>query len=545
MKRSPYRTGAVVGLACIGVAGVLLYGGPLDPPAGPVSSTYKTLNEIEPRTPISALPVTITQPGSYYLTGSLTGVPGQSGITVNASDVSIDLKGFTLQGVPGSLNGITPGLAPGLTNLTVSGGTIRSWGGDGLVGVDGTTVARVEARGNAGRGIVLDRASPKLEKSNAIGNGGDGIILGVDSYSWGIEATANGGAGIILGDGGHSGWIIVEGNGIGSAGLGLSGGAGVTIVNVTATGNGGGGIRLLDKSSPQLVKASANGGDGIALGIDTTPVECTCFNNTGNGLVAGPGSTLNNCTASGNGANGILITDNNIPPRSATALLTACVARGNGGVGICSFQWGVGRGMTMVSCIAELNISHGFSLACEATLDRCVSRSNGGVGVNAASKDACYMTLSEGNTGDGFIVGGDSELTGCTSRNNGGVGFKATDDNAPAKTAGCVAEGNQGDGFRVGSGWMVSGCTARGGAAGAVGAGIRVIGASNRIEGNHVLANASGGLIVVGTGNLIIGNNAGGNSAANYSIAGGNIFGPIVTSATVDTATNPNSNFEF
>jgi len=33
-----------------GVGGGLLFAGPLNPPAGPVTSTYKTLSEIEPRT---------------------------------------------------------------------------------------------------------------------------------------------------------------------------------------------------------------------------------------------------------------------------------------------------------------------------------------------------------------------------------------------------------------------------------------------------------------------------------------------------------------
>ncbi len=41
--------------------------GPLAPPGAP-APTFKTLQQVEPRTPISALPFTISQPGSYYLT---------------------------------------------------------------------------------------------------------------------------------------------------------------------------------------------------------------------------------------------------------------------------------------------------------------------------------------------------------------------------------------------------------------------------------------------------------------------------------------------
>jgi hypothetical protein len=76
--------------------------GPLTPPGTP-APTMKTLDQIEPRTPISALPFTISSPGSYYVTANLTGVAGQHGISVNASGVTLDLGGFELAGVGGGL----------------------------------------------------------------------------------------------------------------------------------------------------------------------------------------------------------------------------------------------------------------------------------------------------------------------------------------------------------------------------------------------------------------------------------------------------------
>jgi hypothetical protein len=59
----------------------------------------KTLNNVEPRTPISSLPYTISAAGSYYLTGNLTA--DANGILVDANNVTIDLAGFSLIG-PGS-----------------------------------------------------------------------------------------------------------------------------------------------------------------------------------------------------------------------------------------------------------------------------------------------------------------------------------------------------------------------------------------------------------------------------------------------------------
>jgi hypothetical protein len=70
--------------------------GSLTPPGAP-APTMKTLQQIEPRTPISSLPVFIGQPGSYYLTGSFDVGAGQDGIVVSANNVTIDLNGFTIR----------------------------------------------------------------------------------------------------------------------------------------------------------------------------------------------------------------------------------------------------------------------------------------------------------------------------------------------------------------------------------------------------------------------------------------------------------------
>lgn len=51
--------------------------GSLTPPPGAPAPTMITLQQIEPRTPISSVPFTITTPGSYYLTTNLYSPSGK------------------------------------------------------------------------------------------------------------------------------------------------------------------------------------------------------------------------------------------------------------------------------------------------------------------------------------------------------------------------------------------------------------------------------------------------------------------------------------
>src|SRR5688572_3995985 len=114
MTDNRVRNLAVAGALAAAAAALVVSAGPLNPPPGPVGSTYKTLTEVEPRTPVSSVNTPgdpdslfrITQPGSYYLTANLAGVAGKHGIEIDADDVTLDLCGFELKGVAGSLDGV-------------------------------------------------------------------------------------------------------------------------------------------------------------------------------------------------------------------------------------------------------------------------------------------------------------------------------------------------------------------------------------------------------------------------------------------------------
>src|SRR5262245_34532613 len=103
--------------------------GSLTPP-GPPAPMMKTLTQIEPRTPISSLPYIINTPGSYYLSTNLTSPGSGNGITISSANVTVDLNGFTLQGVFGSNDGLY--VSGTYTNLVVRNGVVTGWGNHGI-----------------------------------------------------------------------------------------------------------------------------------------------------------------------------------------------------------------------------------------------------------------------------------------------------------------------------------------------------------------------------------------------------------------------------
>ena len=114
-------------LAAGSVAAAVRAQGPLAPSAAP-GPTMKSLAQLEPRTAITNVPYTISQPGSYYLATNLTS--GATGIVIGTNGVTLDLMGFTLSGDRSGLgHGIhlnAPGDAPVL-DVVVRNGSIRGF----------------------------------------------------------------------------------------------------------------------------------------------------------------------------------------------------------------------------------------------------------------------------------------------------------------------------------------------------------------------------------------------------------------------------------
>jgi hypothetical protein len=290
MRLHKRRTTAVI-TTVIALAGVIwVNGGDLSPPAGPVAATMKPLDQVEPRMPISSLPATLGTSGSYYLTRNLTGAAGQNGITISADNVTVDLEGFALIGVSGSLDGIL--VSGPHVNIAVRNGTVRNWGG---AGVNANSAQNAE-----------------FEKLRASNNTGDGLKVGSSAVAADCAAISNGGSGMVAGDGGRITGCVVSTN----TGQGFLTGAGSTLESCAANANTGTGISAANGCVIRGCPVYGNGAGGIALNNSGVPLApngglvegCDVYGNAGNGIVAGSRCLVRNNEVAGSTLAGINVT---------------------------------------------------------------------------------------------------------------------------------------------------------------------------------------------------------------------------------------------
>lgn len=192
-----------LGLLCAMFAaavGVSPASGQIDPPPGPVAPSMKRLDQIDPRRTVGSLPGSaeavhvISQPGVYVLTADVVGQPGRHGILITCDgDVSLDLNGFSVVGVPGSLHGVYrpasgSGQASGRRSFAMphvfdEKGRISNWGGDGLhiASVDECSVAGVSISDCDGAALVLtmrhDAIHAAIQNVRAVSCGGGGVLV--------------------------------------------------------------------------------------------------------------------------------------------------------------------------------------------------------------------------------------------------------------------------------------------------------------------------------------------------------------------------------
>jgi parallel beta-helix repeat protein len=260
----------------------LAQAGPLNPPAGPVAPTMKTLSEVEPRKAISyenapgdnTVAYKIANPGSYYLTGDLYVPPGMNGIQIASSPVTIDLNAFMIYGLQGSHDGITTtGVGSG---AVIKNGTVTYFG------IQGINLA------GWGRSQIQD--------VNVYACTGNGISVGSDCTLSNCNVSYSSHMGISA----YSDCTLTECKVSHCTQVGITVGDRCTLDGCTSSYNQSG-FSGTTKDVFEHCSASENTLMGFNLGSSSTVRDCQALHNSQQGIVATDNCTIigNQCRANG------------------------------------------------------------------------------------------------------------------------------------------------------------------------------------------------------------------------------------------------------
>ena len=226
-----------------------------------------------------------------------------------------------------------------------------------------------------------------------------------------------------------------------------------------------------------------------------------------------------------------------------------CTATLNAGAGVNVPGTGSGGapgtgGATISHCAAHRNTGSGIQGA-HAAVIACSINYNGQSGINL-NNSSVFDCEARGNSLHGF-TGGGIIFSRCKTRSNGQDGFNVFEGTILDS---CNSRGNNGDGIECEKEVTVQNCHVEDNNIDGTGAdvGIRVVLNDCRIEGNTVVGNLGVGIFGAAgaTGNVIVSNRASGNSGGDYSFAGANFVGTVVTTqAAMNAATNSLVNLSY
>jgi hypothetical protein len=285
--------------------------GVLTPPGAP-APTMKTLAQIEPRTPISSAPFTISAPGSYYLTTNLN-VSSGNAITIATNDVTLDLGGWTISSTAASATGAGISINTG-NDLTILNGHIKGgvtnngsgvYSGPGFAGgivysgapQFNTHVSGVSISGCLSFGINLDNGSgngvlveyctvrtvgvygiyASVVKNSVVVDCGNVAITGDQVSDCQADSDGNGN--------GISASTALNCNGDSFGGTGLYANTAQNCYGFTISGTG-----LYANNAQNCFGKSQGTGTGL-VAVDTA-IGCSGYSYSGTGLVA---YTANSC----------------------------------------------------------------------------------------------------------------------------------------------------------------------------------------------------------------------------------------------------------
>ncbi len=452
----------------ITMTGSVLAQGPLVPSGAP-APTMKSLDQVEPRWALTSAPVVLTQPGSYYLAGNLTGT-----VTIAANDVTLDLMGFAL--VAASGNAIYQ--SGGRTNVLVRNGIISAPGGNGL-----------EFSWSS------SNANGRLEDLRISGCQNNGMVIGGGFDIRNCTVQGAGLAGIHAYEDVRIRDCVVTHCG---RGLQLSG-VGALVEGNRVYGNidnysftPGNQLNLLLCEIPESLDwscsvrlagslvCSREGTNGITVNADDVSIDMAGHTLAGPGAASGSGIQQDSVHSNLRVYNGVL---RGWRGSGQAGLRAEGIGVRAENISVVSNYMGmlVGGHASVRDCTADSNESDGIYASILSTLDRCRARLNGGNGLGAGTGAMVTECRAEYNGGAGLSIANASSISGCAVHYNVGDGIWVTDD--------CVVTRC----FSAYNSFLNTG-----------GSGIRA-GTGNRLEENSSFESERG-FRIYGCGNFIAGN---------------------------------------
>ncbi len=189
-----------------------------------------------PVSPPSSWPYAITTPGSYRLAANMLAPAATSAIVINASNVTLDLNGFTV-----SQSGLVLPCSPDTTtgygstcvgtagpvlisatgrNITIKNGVVYNGPGGGISltgGVPGEALygafEDLRVVGNRGAGISATGDGNRFTRVDASYNAGHGILTGTDAHLESVSASWNDGYGVSASAYNISSKVVARANG--------------------------------------------------------------------------------------------------------------------------------------------------------------------------------------------------------------------------------------------------------------------------------------------------------------------------------------------
>ncbi len=535
--------------------------GSLTPPGAP-APLFKTLTQVEPRTPVQTLAgdgsavFVITNSGSYYLTGNVTGAAIKTAIAIDADNVALDLNGFAIVGVVGANRGIE--IRNNHSGLAIENGSIRSFVFSGIFTTSpqrDVRIERITVSGiSGGGGIVFNNSSTNVHVRNCSVSdvSGDGINIGTTRGT--VEQCQ-----VFDGDG----------NGIVAAT--------VTDCEVnTIRGLASGIVGQIVANC--MVTNVVNTNTGIAQGINAITVTgcsvsgVTTLNSIATGILANSVSdcVVNGITASGGGgATGInannVVNCRAVSIGNATTNVVTSIGISASSVQNCSVSFVGGSGSSGISTgISASNVAN-----CVVATVGATNSTSGSLGITSSlisgstvgSVFSGGVTAAAGISGDTIL---DSRVTSVVAGGSGSafglIGYRsarnctlgvitaagagtttACSTSSAGRTENVVVNGGVDIGIAVTSGHTITGCMI-----GNATTAISATGTRNVIDGNNLIGASTTGILVDSGANnaqaLVIRNQVR-NCTTNFNLNGPCQVGPIISATNTIASTSPWANF--